>query len=87
MLCCLGFFLFMQSGELTLPAGTAFDLSQHLSPRNVAVDSWENPSMLRIHLKASKTDQTRVGIDLLVGHMLSEVSRRAPCSAGEMVLH
>lgn len=65
--CCLGFFAFMRSGELTLPPGTAFDPSIHLSPSDIAVDDSLNPTVLRVHLKASKTDQTRSGTDLYIG--------------------
>ena len=65
--CCLGFFAFMRSGELVLPAGATFDPAKHLSPTDVAVDNIANPSIMRIRLKSSKTDQTRAGIDLFVG--------------------
>jgi hypothetical protein len=33
----------------------------------VAVDDPHNPSMLKLRLKASKTDQTRIGVDIYVG--------------------
>ncbi len=35
--CCLGFFAFMRSGELTVPSGVAFDPGVHLTPLDVAV--------------------------------------------------
>ena len=57
----------MRSGELVLPAGATFDPAKHLSPTDVVVDNIVNPSIMRIRLKSSKTDQTRAGIDLFVG--------------------
>ena len=35
--------------------------------RDIEVDSQEDPSMIKIHLKGSKPDQTRRGMDLHVG--------------------
>lgn len=57
----------MRSGELTVPAGASFDPTIHLTPLDVAVDSPSCPSVLRIRLKVSKTDQTRSGVELFIG--------------------
>lgn len=65
--CCLVFFAFMRSGELVTPAGVPFNPELHLTPLDIAVDSLQNPRALRIHLKSSKTDQTRQGVDLFIG--------------------
>lgn len=65
--CCLGYFAFMRSGELTIPAGVTFDPTIHLTPKDITVDDIHQPTILRIHLKASKTDVTRQGVDLFVG--------------------
>ena len=52
-------------GEFTTNA--EFDTQRHLSDTDIAVDSYDNPSLLSImHLKQSKTDQDRVGITLYV---------------------
>ena len=64
---CLGYFAFMRSGELTVPGGVTFDPAIHLTPTDITVDNIRAPTMLKIHLKASKTDVTRQGIDLYVG--------------------
>lgn len=37
--CCVGFFAFMRSGELTLAAGEKFDATRHMTPRDIAVDN------------------------------------------------
>ena len=44
-----------------------FNAAWHLTPSDISIDSRENPSLMKIHLKGSKTDQERVGIDLYVG--------------------
>lgn len=64
---CLCFFAFLRVGEMTVPSDSSFDLSVHLSVGDVAVDAQQNPSMVRVRIKRSKTDPFRKGIDLFVG--------------------
>ena len=71
--CCLGFFAFLRSGEFTVENGHQFDPTWHLTARDIEVDSREDPSMIKIHLKGSKTDQTRRGMDLYVGKTGNEL--------------
>ena len=81
---CCGFFGFMRSGEFTV-AGE-FDPSRHLSPADISVDSWSSPSWVCVHLKQSKTDPFRRGVDVHlrrtdsdlcpVGALLSYLVRR-----------
>ena len=63
----LCFFGFFRMGELTVPGDQSYDPSVHLSVGDIAVDSHTSPSMLRVHLKISKTDQFRKGTDIYVG--------------------
>ena len=63
----LCFFGFMRSGEIIVPSDTTFEDSTHLTFADVAVDNLTSPSMLRVHLKASKTDPFRAGVDIVVG--------------------
>ncbi len=63
----LCFFGFMRSGELTVPSDQAFDPSTHLTVGDVTVDDGANPSMLKLHLKTSKTDPFRRGVAVVVG--------------------
>ena len=65
--CLLCFFGFLRSGEITVPSDTAFDEGAHLAFSDVAVDSTRSPKILRVHIKASKTDPFRVGVDVFVG--------------------
>ena len=64
--CCLGFFGFLRSGEFTTQSDN-YDPSWHLSVQDVAVDSLENPSVLQVRIKGSKTDQLRQGMTIVVG--------------------
>ena len=63
----LCFFGFLRSGELTVPSEEGFDEGAHLSFRDITVDSLENPQVLQVRLKASKTDPFRAGVEVFVG--------------------
>ena len=69
--CCMGYFAFLRCGEFTVNG--PFDPDQHITLQDIAVDSYQNPSLLSIYLKKSKTDQDRVGITLYVGKTSSEI--------------
>ena len=60
--CTLTFFGFFRAGEVTIPSESDFDPSKHLVAQDIAIDSRENPSLLKVFLKASKT-----GIDVYIG--------------------
>jgi len=61
------FFGFLRSGEITIPTDSSFDDSRHLTFQDISVDSLDDPSKLRVHIKASKTDPFRRGVDVFVG--------------------
>lgn len=64
--CCLGFFGFMRAGEFTCP--TLQPLPDHmLSLADVSIDRRENPQMLVVLLRHSKTDPFSAGIQLYMG--------------------
>ena len=63
----LCFFGFFRSGEITVPTETAFDDGAHLTFDDVTVDCTRNPQLLKVKLKASKTDPFREGIDVFIG--------------------
>ena len=69
----LGFFGFLRAGEFTIPSDSAFDPSQHLCPEDISVDSHVQPSLLRVHLKQSKTDPFRQGINIFLGRSNSDL--------------
>ena len=54
--CCMGFFGFMRAEEFTVQSGRDTDQESCLTVSVMAVDSHNNPTMVRLHLKQSKTD-------------------------------
>lgn len=54
-------------GEITVPSDGAYDPASHLSFRDVAIGNPSEPTMVQIHLRQSKTDQFRQGVDVFVG--------------------
>ncbi len=71
--CCLGFFGFLRCGEMTVPNDGAFDQSCHLSFRDLAVDHPAEPTTIKVHIKASKTDPFRKGVDIFLGRTGSDL--------------
>ena len=66
--CTTCFFGFFRAGEITTPSTRTFSLSDHLVFIDVAVDRVENPMVLHIRLKHSKTNPFCQGIDVFMGH-------------------
>ena len=69
----LAFFGFFRLGELLLDKEATYNPSMHLSWGDVAADSRDEPSALRVHLKRSKCDQAGLGIDIFVGRAGNEL--------------
>ena len=65
MLMC--FFGFFRAGELTVPTEASFDSTAHLAWGDAAVDQACLPSMVRVFLKRSKTDQFGQGVAVFLG--------------------
>ena len=65
--CCLGFFGFLRSGEMTAPENEKFDPGQHLYYADISADNPLNPTMLAVKIKQSKTDQFRHGAKVFLG--------------------
>ena len=65
--CCLGFFGFLRSGELSAPEEGEFDPGQHLSFSDVALDDPANPKVVSVRIKQSKTDPFRLGVTIFLG--------------------
>ncbi len=66
----LCFFGFFRSGEIR---ESSFDEGAHLTFKDVTVDCMENPQLLRVKLKASKTNLFRQGIDIFIGRAAYEL--------------
>ena len=71
--CCLVFFVFLRSGELTVPNTSTIDLTWHLTLQGIMVDDKLKPTCLFIRVKGLKMDQTRQGITLCVGRTYNEL--------------
>ena len=77
--CCVGFFGFLRAGEFTSQPRQDFEPSSSLTPEDIAVDRrhCSNPSMVCIHLKCSKTDPFRHGVDIFPDQDLCPVAYMA----------
>ena len=58
--CCLGFFAFLRSGEMTSPSRVKFDPDWHVTPMDIVVDSIQHPTFIQVTLKGSKPDQAHL---------------------------
>ena len=65
--CCLAFFGFLRVSEFTVPGDNQFDESCHLSFNSISIDSRDNPNQLKVHIKQSKTDPFRRGVNIYLG--------------------
>ena len=66
-ICCTCFFGFLRSGEAITPAGLRYNPGAHLHYGDVSLDSNENPSLVRVSIKASKTDPFRKVVAVYLG--------------------
>ena len=71
--CCLAFFGFVCVSEFTTPNLTDYNLSVHLSLQDVSIDNRENPGVLKVNIKQSKTDPFWQGIQIYLGATNSDV--------------
>ena len=71
--CCLGFFGFLRSAEMTVPSDSAYDPAVHLSYGDIAVDNPASPSILQVMIKQTKTDPFRKGISLYMEKTSSDL--------------
>ncbi len=71
--CCLCFFGFLRSGEVVAPGVSRYDRDCHLCYEDIQVDNRLAPSMIRVRIKASKTDPFRQGVTIVVGTTSNEL--------------
>ena len=69
---CTCFYGFFRAGELTVPSESAFDSTTHLCFPDVSLDCIHNPQVVKLRLKASKTDPFRKGVDVVLGRTHTE---------------
>ena len=70
---CTGFFGFLRAGEFTVPSKQAYDPEVHLNLADMAIDSHEHPSLIRLLIKQSKTDPFREGVEVFLGASKGEI--------------
>ena len=63
--CYLAFFSFLRVNKFTISSDTNYDKECHLSLADVSVDDCNNPQLLRVKIKQSKTDPFQRGVDLV----------------------
>ena len=67
---CLCFFGFLRIGEITVSSEAAYDEGAHLT---FEIDNISSPTLMKVHIKASKTDPCRKGVDLFLGRSLNDL--------------
>ena len=79
--CTTCFFGFLRSGEIVVPSAREFDPGVHLSFGDVTLDNLEDPQVVQINIKASKTDPFRKGISVFLGRTNSSLCPVAAMAA------
>ena len=64
---CLAFFGFLWVSEFTIPSNTRYDEECHLSSADISIDNHNNPQILKVKIKQSKTDSFRRRVDIYLG--------------------
>ena len=64
--CSLCFFGFFRSGKLTSPSDVHSDPKEHLTFADDVINDRDNPTILQVHLKISKTDPFHSGVDVFI---------------------
>ena len=70
MCLCFGF---LRAREMTLESESSLDPGADLCYGDLAIDDPEKPSIVRIRIKASKTDPFRKGVDVYLGRTNKEL--------------
>ena len=52
---------------MTVPYDSSYDVGLHLNFTDVAVNSYDNPKVMKVRIKASKTVPYRLGVDIFLG--------------------
>lgn len=71
--CCMCFFGFLRSGEVTVPSMVRYDAEAHLSEGDVRLDAASPPQYVQVQIKASKTDPFRRGVTVYLGRTSNDL--------------
>lgn len=77
--CCLAFCAFLRIGEMTAPGEREFDPDVHLSFRDVAIDDLNQPTLMQVTIKQSKTDHFAVASTCSWGEQEPTCAQWQPC--------
>ena len=75
------FFGFLRVGEIAVPSSQSCDAGAHLSVGDVTLDNLEQPSLVQVTIKASKTDPFRKGVVIFMGKTQNRLCPVAAISA------
>ena len=59
--CCMCFFGFLYSGEVTVPSAGEYNPGGHLSEGDVTLDNISAPTLVQVWINTSKTDPLERG--------------------------
>ena len=79
--CSLCLFGSFRPGEITVSTKSVFDPNRHFTGGDVSVNNVEQLSLLNAHLKFSKCDRFRKGIDIFVGSTGNKICPILACLA------
>ena len=65
--CCLTFFGFLHCNEFTVPSQASYDPTMHLSYSDISVNKCDNPSVVVVYIKRSKTKFFCRGTSITLG--------------------
>lgn len=65
--CCLAFFGFLRAGEVVPPSTQGYDPRYHLNFADLSANHKSHPTVIHVHIKASKTDPYRRGTTVVMG--------------------
>ena len=65
--CCLAYFGFLRSAEFPVPSLQAYSPVYNLNVSDISVDALDQPTCIRVNIKASKTDTFRKGCLIYIG--------------------
>ena len=71
--CCMGFFGFMRAGEFSVTHVSEFDPASSLCLGDIAVDRHQDPSVVQVRLKQSKTDPFHRGVSIYLGRTQTDL--------------
>ena len=77
------FFGFLRSGEICLETNDLFDPARDLTSQDVEIDSLDDPKLLRLRLKHSKTDPYSESSDIFVSRTYDKLCPLSALLASE----